>query len=167
MSESTVGSFNPSTPAPSAAAHGRMQVERDELQAKLDELMVRGDEMTGPGDAVDHAVSISRQVEVEHIQGQINQLDMLLSLPPRAEADLPDGVVAVGSTVRIAFPGGDEQTLLLATIEEAQDAGEVLTFDSPLGKALLGKRADDEVEYAAPGGSMKVRILDVGNGAGR
>jgi transcription elongation factor GreA len=119
--------------------------------------------MTGPGDAVDHAVSISRQVEVEHIQGQINQLQLLLSLPAREDSDLPEGVIGVGSTVRLAFPGGDEQTMLLATIEEAEDAGDVLTYDSPLGKAKLGKQAGDEVDYAAPAGSMKVKVVDVDN----
>lgn len=161
MSESVVGTFNTDTPAPSAAARKRLEVERTELQQRLQALVVRGDEMTGPGDAVDHAQSLSRQVEQEHVQGQLNQLEMMLSLPPREDEDVPAGTIAVGSTVRLGFAGGDEETMLLATIEEADEQTSVLTFDSPLGTALVGRKLGDEVEYQAPAGRIKVRVLAV------
>lgn len=160
MSDSTTNGAV-ETPAPSAASRRRLEAERDELRVRLADLTVRADELSGPGDSVDHAVALERQFEQEHVRAQLNSLEQLLSLPPRTD-EVPEGVVGIGSSVRLAFAGGDEQTLLLASIEEADDTREVLTFDSPLGRALLGSRVGDEVEYTAPAGSMKVRVLSVG-----
>lgn len=148
-------------PAPSAATRGRLVTERAGLQARLEELTVRADELSGPGDSVDHALALERQFEQEHTRARLIQLDELLSLPPRSD-DIPEGIVSIGSSVRLAFPGGDEQTMLLASIEEADQSHDVLTFDSPLGRALLGKQVGDEVEYTAPAGSMKVTVVSVG-----
>jgi transcription elongation GreA/GreB family factor len=39
----------------------------------------------------------------------------------------------------------------------------VVSPGSPLGQALLGRTASDVVEYAAPGGKLKVEIVKVGN----
>lgn len=147
-------------PAPSVASRGRLETERVELQGRLEELTVRADELSGPGDSVDHALALERQFEQEHVRARLNQVEQLLSLPPRTN-DVPDGVIGIGSQVTLAFPGGDEQTMLLASIEESDSEHEVLTFDSPLGRALLGKHVGDEVDYTAPAGSMKVRVLGV------
>ena len=45
------------------------------------------------------------------------------------------------------------------------DPGEltVVSPNSPLGQALLGRVAGDTVEYAAPGGTLKVEIVSVGS----
>jgi transcription elongation GreA/GreB family factor len=160
VSDTATNSGTVETPAPSAASRRRLEAERDELQVRLQDLTVRADELSGPGDSVDHALALERQFEQEHVRAQLNSLEQLLSLPPRSD-DIPDGIVVIGSNVRLAFPGGDEQTLLLASIEEADDTRDVLTFDSPLGRALIGAQVGDEVEYTAPAGSMKVRVVSI------
>jgi transcription elongation GreA/GreB family factor len=37
-----------------------------------------------------------------------------------------------------------------------------VTPDSPTGRALMGKGADDEIEVATPSGTRRYRILTVG-----
>jgi transcription elongation factor GreA len=66
-----------------------------------------------------------------------------------------DGVVAVGCKVELE----DEQGGRLEV--EISSVGGV-SPDSPLGSALMGAKAGDEVEVDAPSGAWRARILSVG-----
>jgi transcription elongation GreA/GreB family factor len=37
----------------------------------------------------------------------------------------------------------------------------VITLSSPLGRALIGARAGDTIEYAAPAGTLKATVLEL------
>ncbi len=50
----------------------------------------------------------------------------------------------------------------MGSIEERHAEATVVSPGSPLGQALLGRVAGDEVEYASPGGPVRVRIVKVG-----
>jgi transcription elongation factor GreB len=45
--------------------------------------------------------------------------------------------------------------------DEFDMAADYISMDSPLGRSLLGKRVDDEVTVALPGGSTTLIIVDV------
>ncbi|MCY4323026.1 MAG: GreA/GreB family elongation factor, partial [Gammaproteobacteria bacterium] len=56
-----------------------------------------------------------------------------------------------GESVRYQIVGEDEADIKLGKI----------SFSSPIGRALIGKRCDDEVEVNAPGGTVNYEILKV------
>ena len=63
--------------------------------------------------------------------------------------------------VTIRYQGDDEdmaETYLVGHIEEKTEH-DVISPTSPLGAALMGKRAGEEIEYDAPGGVLRVHIL--------
>jgi transcription elongation GreA/GreB family factor len=66
-----------------------------------------------------------------------------------------------GATVNLEYQDGTRQTVWLGPDGLADDEETVVTPDSPLGRALLGRRVGDSVEYAAPAGRERVRALDV------
>jgi transcription elongation factor GreA len=79
-----------------------------------------------------------------------------------AKADAPKGVVAVGTKVRLRDIDAKE------TIEyhivgsaEANPAEHKLSNESPVGKAIIGRKKGEVVEVAAPRGSLKYKIMDV------
>jgi transcription elongation factor GreA len=57
--------------------------------------------------------------------------------------------------------GGDEEEFLLGSREDRAEGLNVVSAQSPLGKALLGRRVGDAVNYAAPAGTFAVRITAV------
>ena len=76
--------------------------------------------------------------------------------------DAPKGVVAVGTKVRLRDMDAKE------TIEyhvvgsaEANPAEHKLSNESPVGKAIMGKKKGEIVEVAAPRGSLKYKIMEV------
>lgn len=71
--------------------------------------------------------------------------------------------MGIGTELVLRFAGDDEQSYVVASIEEQDDDTPVLTWDSPLGRAVVGHRAGDVIEYTAPAGLLKATIVSVGN----
>lgn len=73
---------------------------------------------------------------------------------------LAASAVRAGSQVTVQFGEGVEQTFLLDA-DPRSNAGSALSSTSPLGRALLGHRVGDHVNYTAPAGEFKVEIVAV------
>ena len=74
------------------------------------------------------------------------------------ESELPVGEIGVGS--KVVVEDDDGQTLEVE-ISSAGGAGAV-SPDSPLGRALVGRREGESVEVQAPRGAWTARIVSVG-----
>jgi transcription elongation factor GreA len=97
------------------------------------------------------------------MEARIRQLQALLDGAVIVEGSDPAGRVSTGSVVSIRYAGDDDvERYLVGSIEERRDDLAVVSPGSPLGKALIGHGAGDTVEYAAPSGTLKVVIVDVG-----
>ncbi len=71
-------------------------------------------------------------------------------------------VVSTGSLVTIRYEGDDDtETYLLGSIEERREGIDIMGPTSPLGQALIGHKAGETVEYQAPGGTMRVEIVEI------
>jgi transcription elongation factor GreA len=64
-------------------------------------------------------------------------------------------VVSIGSHVTIVDEHGDELEVEISSVGGVSP-------DSPLGRALLGARAGDEVEVQAPRGAWRARVVTIG-----
>jgi transcription elongation factor GreA len=74
------------------------------------------------------------------------------------DAAAAGGTVVVGSTVEIEDDRGERMTIEISSVGGVSP-------DSPLGRALVGAKAGDEVEVAAPKGTWRARVLAVGGAA--
>ena len=73
----------------------------------------------------------------------------------------PDGPAVIGREVRVSDEG-EEDTYRLV-IPGAGDPGSgAISIASPLGGALLGASAGDEVRFETPAGTRQVRVVAVG-----
>lgn len=71
-------------------------------------------------------------------------------------------VIHVGSTVKVLDLEFNEEMVykIVGTIESDPDRG-CISNESPIGKALMGKKKGETVEIKTPGGSFKVKITSV------
>jgi transcription elongation factor GreA len=76
------------------------------------------------------------------------------------ELPTSNGAVGIGSTVTIDFDGEEEQYTIVGAIEAKPTEGKI-SNESPIGKALLGKRPGQTADVPTPGGSTAVKILRV------
>ena len=99
------------------------------------------------------------QLENERRVAEIEDLlarSVIMSKTP-AKSD-----VAVGSTVVVARTGAaDSVSYILVGSEEADPTKSKISYESPLGQALLGRKKGDEVKVRAPKGEVKYKILDI------
>ena len=71
-------------------------------------------------------------------------------------------VVGTGSIVAVRYEGDtDLERYLLGSIEERREGIDVMSPASPLGQALSGHKVGDVIEYLAPGGRLKVQIVEI------
>ncbi len=70
--------------------------------------------------------------------------------------------VEIGTTVDVHNRGtGEEQVFTIVGSTETDPRSNKISNESPIGKALLGKRKGDVAEIATPGGAFRMEVLRV------
>ena len=144
----------------------------DRLVAELEDLTTRGrneiattiEAARAMGDLSENGDYHAAKDTQGKMESRVRHLQALLKHATVVEGEGGDGSVSAGSTVTLRYDGDDEddvQRYFVGSIEERRADMPVVSPSAPLGKALLGKRAGDTVEYKAPGGSLKVTIVEV------
>jgi transcription elongation factor GreA len=134
--------------------------ELDELVLKkrpyLVERLVHASSM---GDLSENSDYTSAKEELEFVDGRIAELKEILS---KAQIVVPnsDNYVAVGSKVRVEVNGA-EHTFHIVGEWEADPKEKKISCESPLGRALLGKKPGDKVEVEAPAGRITYTVLAI------
>src|SRR4051812_46161502 len=101
--------------------------------------------------------------EQGHMEGRIRQLEHIIETAEIIEPSA-EGVVSAGSIVTLVYEGDDDsmaERYLVGHMEEKVGNLDVMSPQSPLGEALLGSSAGAWVEYEAPTGQLRVRVLKV------
>ena len=76
--------------------------------------------------------------------------------------DVAKDVVSVGSKVKLRDVGAKETVeYQIVGSAEANPADNKLSNESPVGKAIIGKKKGETVEVTAPRGKMKFKILEI------
>lgn len=114
----------------------------------------------------------TRKLELSYLaQGQaarVRELEttiqMLIAQPPRAFR--PDEAIALGALVTLESADKRERVLICsggggASVEDEHGAVRIVTPEAPLGRALLGKTAGDEIELAVGGRKRELVIVSV------
>jgi len=148
----------------SRSAFERLQAEfldlttrgRIEVAQKIEAARLLGD-LSENGDY--HAA----KDEQGHMEGRIRQLEHIIETAEIIEGG-DEGVVSAGSIVTIVYEGDDDsmaERYLVGHMEEKVGNLDVMSPQSPLGEALIGASAGDWVEYEAPTGKLRVRVIKV------
>jgi transcription elongation factor GreA len=95
------------------------------------------------------------------IEARINDLQAIIKNHVLIEPTKSSGVVAMGSTVRFQEDGEGEETYRIVGPAEADPKAGRVSYESALGKALIGHRVGEEVEIKTPSAAYRVRIVDV------
>jgi len=142
----------------------RLQEELDTLRTdKRREVAERIAHAREFGDIAENSDYDDAKNEQAMVEQKIAQLEERLSRARLIEKeDVPKGVVAIGTRVRLRDLDA-KQTIeyVIVGSAEANPAESKLSNESPVGKAIIGRKKGETVEVAAPRGSMKYKIMDV------
>jgi transcription elongation factor GreA len=115
------------------------------------------------GDISENSEYDDAKNEQAMLEQRIIQLQERLSRARLIESeDVPKGIVAVGTRVRLRDIDAKETIeYVIVGSAEANPREQKLSNESPVGKAIIGKKKGETVEVAAPRGSLKYKIMDV------
>jgi transcription elongation factor GreA len=99
--------------------------------------------------------------EQAFVEGRILMLENVVKNATVIEAPALVGVVEVGDKVLIQNQDAKIEQFTIVGSAEASPVEGKISNESPVGKALLGKKIGDEVEVATPAGVIKLLIMDV------
>ena len=106
--------------------------------------------------------------EQAFVEGRIQDLEQMIQgaviIPDHRKASSKSDVIELGSIVKVQSltstkKGGDTYTIVGST--EASPTDGRISNESPLGKALMGKKVGDTVEFKVPAGVQKMKVLNV------
>lgn len=116
------------------------------------------------GDLSENSEYDDAKNEQAFIESRIAQVEqMLRNARIVTEEDIEPDTVHIGSIVKVRDTGdGDEYTYHIVGSNEGDPSQGKISYQSPVGEALLGRRAGDKVEVRTPAGtSFELEILEV------
>jgi transcription elongation factor GreA len=123
------------------------------------------------GEFSDNLELIDALEDQEMLERRITTLEASLTSALVVDDPPRDGTIGIGTRVRLrGIDSGRTAEYDVVGSLEPDPVERRLSADSPVGRALLGRRAGDVLEAEAPGGRMRFRILAVrpgGRSAGR
>ena len=117
----------------------------------------------GYGDLSENSEYDEAKNDQAFVEGRILQLEnMLKNAVVVDENEIPKDVVSVGSIVKVKDYEFDEEVeYIMVGSAEADPMNFKISNESPVGKALIGKKVGDVVEVSTPNGVNKFEILGI------
>ncbi|MFM8238070.1 MAG: transcription elongation factor GreA [Actinomycetota bacterium] len=114
------------------------------------------------GDLSENADYDAAKNEQGHNEARVRQLEAMLKEAVVLEGTPTGDEIAPGSLVELRYEGDDAvTTYLVGSIEERHETYDVLSPNSPLGQALLGKGPGATVTYQGPRRELSVTVVAV------
>ncbi len=113
------------------------------------------------GDLSENAEYHQAREEQRRLEERISQIDHILKNAEVVER-ATDGIVTIGSLVVIQKDGEpNTRTFQIVGSEETDMLSGKISYKSPLGEALMGKRVGEKVSVMAPKGEIAYTIVSV------
>jgi len=140
----------------------------DKLNAELDDLRtVQRPEIINRvavarshGDLKENAEYEYARKEQSFMEGRIQTLEQMIRQAEVIETGEASDSVRIGSTVDVESDG-EKDTYVIVGSTEANPAAGRLSNNSPVGRALIGARAGDDVSVELPSGQVTYHVLEV------
>jgi len=118
----------------------------------------------GYGDLSENSEYDEAKNEQAFVEGKIVQLEnMLKNASIIDESEVSNDVVGVGGMVKVYdFEFDEEVVYHIVGSTEADPMNFKISNESPVGKALLGHKVEEEVVAVVPNGTSKFRIIQIG-----
>ena len=116
------------------------------------------------GDLKENAEYHAAKEQQGFIEGRIKEIESKLSNVQEIDVTIINagGKVVFGSTVTlIDLQNNDEITYKIVDEDEADIKSNLISYSSPIARAIIGKFEGDDVVFQAPGGEREYEVVSV------
>lgn len=130
------------------------QVKRKEIAERLKQAIAFGD--------LSENFAYHETKEAQgFLEGRILELEGIIRSAKIIKKQKQTDKAQVGSTVLLIDFNNEKQKFQIVGLEEANILKGKISFESPLGQAILGKSEGDRIKIKAPEGEIQYKILKV------
>lgn len=140
---------------------------KEELnQLKVEERMIIAEKIKQAlsfGDISENSEYDEAKNEQAIVEARINELENMIKNSKLIDEHSITGeevITGVRVLIKDLSDNSEEQYHIVGT-QEANPMQMMISDESPLGRALIGKKAGSKVEVEAPGGKMKFKIMKI------
>ncbi|MFH1863549.1 MAG: transcription elongation factor GreA [bacterium] len=130
------------------------------VNVKRPKLVERLSYARSQGDLAENSDYTYAKEDLEFMDGRISELEEVLKNAKVVLSKGKNGGVAVGTTVTVKI-NGDKSVFEIVGEWEADPVNKKISHESPLGKALVGKKVGEKAEVEAPAGKVIYEILEI------
>jgi transcription elongation factor GreA len=112
------------------------------------------------GDLSENSEYSDAREELELMDNNIQRLKGIINRAKVVSPSNGDKKVGLGSEVMVNV-NGTEQTFKIVGDWEADPTNKRISYNSPIGKALMGKEVGEEIEVEAPAGQVTYKIVKI------
>jgi transcription elongation factor GreA len=142
-----------------------LQEELKKLKSKdRPDVIAAISEARAHGDLKENAEYHAAKEQQGFIEGRIKEIESKLSNVQEIDVTVINagGKVVFGSTVTlIDLQNNDELTYKIVGEDEADIKSNLISYSSPIARAIIGKFEGDDVVFQAPGGEREYEIVSV------
>ena len=140
----------------------KLRSELEQLRGpKRSEMAERLRRAVRQGDLSENADYIMAKEAQAFLEGRIQELELLLREAIVVDPSPASDQIQIGSTVVVVEDGHDPETFMVVGAKEAKPSEGRISNESPIGQALLGKRRGEVAEAVTPGGSIRLKVLEI------
>lgn len=151
-------------------AHNQVMLTKEglaELQAEYEDLLnvkrpiavKRLSDARDLGDLSENSEYTAAKQDLSFMDGRIAELEEILHNATVVTTHTKSSV-GVGSTVTVHINGKKERFIVVGEWE-ADPMQKKISHESPLGKALIGKKVGEQIEVDAPAGKILYKVVSI------
>jgi transcription elongation factor GreA len=138
----------------------KLKQDLEITKARRVEAADRMKEAAQPGDIEDNPEFEQAKEEVARLDDRIYELQEMIGRAQIIEGKA-SSVAEPGSTIEVVDEDGDTLTYHLVGAVEADPGAGRISVESPVGRALVGKRQGDRVSVSVPAGTVQLTVKAV------
>lgn len=139
----------------------KLQTDLTDLKLKLRDIADRIDKAKELGDLSENAEYHEAKEDYAFTQGKIQQIEYDLTHGVLINHNKQSTTVDVGATIVVKRENGKELKYTIVGSNEANPMQGLISNESPIGQAFLGRKKRDTVEVKTPAGAVKYEIVDI------
>ena len=138
----------------------KLKQDLERAQARRLEAFERMKEAAQPGDIEDNPELEQAKEEVARFDERIYELQEMIGRAQIIEGR-NSGIAEPGSTIEVEDDEGETIVYYLVGAVEADPGTGRISVESPVGRALVGKRAGERISVQVPAGTVELTIKAV------
>ncbi|MBI3979929.1 MAG: transcription elongation factor GreA [Chloroflexi bacterium] len=110
---------------------------------------------------VDNAEYDEAKNEQAFVEGRILTIEKMLASAVLIREDSRHDMVRLGSRVVVESPNGEREEYAIVGSAEASPRHGKISNESPVGRALLGRKPGEQIQVVVPAGVLTYQIVEI------